>query len=209
MVNTLNKIFLRFPWEFSVFFIEKTGKLQLTPLVEYIRIYGDSLSFEVRTPDKKRFIVMDWKFMNVFQFLKYLIIIYLVFVWQLSIVNVLSEFVNMEKIGHCYLIQYSHLKSLSPTSIKAELDSTLGKSAPLFTTIKYWVTKFEWVRTSCQGEHRNRQPNDVTTTGMVKKIHKMLLDDRRIKVRELADMVDIPKSAVHRILTENFEIRNL
>ena len=33
MVNTLNKIFLRFPWELSVFFIEKTGKLQLTPLV--------------------------------------------------------------------------------------------------------------------------------------------------------------------------------
>ena len=33
MVNTLNKYFLRFPWELSVFFIEKTGKLQLTPLV--------------------------------------------------------------------------------------------------------------------------------------------------------------------------------
>ena len=30
MVNTLNKKFLRFSWELSVFFIEKTGKLQLT-----------------------------------------------------------------------------------------------------------------------------------------------------------------------------------
>ena len=33
MVNTLNKTFLRFPWELIFFFIEKTGKLQLTPLV--------------------------------------------------------------------------------------------------------------------------------------------------------------------------------
>ena len=37
MVNTLNNKFLRFPWELSVFFIEKTGKLQLTPLV-FVRL---------------------------------------------------------------------------------------------------------------------------------------------------------------------------
>lgn len=67
----------------------------------------------------------------------------LVFVWQPSIVNVLSEFVNMEKIGHRYVIQYFHLKGFSPTNIKAELDSTLGESAPSFTTVKYWVAEFK------------------------------------------------------------------
>ena len=36
---------------------------------------------------------------------------------------------------------------------------------------------------------------------VVKKIHKMVLDDRRLKVRELADMVGISKRPVHRILT--------
>ena len=40
MVNTLNKKFLRFPWELSVFFIEKTGKLQLTPVVYAIIIWS-------------------------------------------------------------------------------------------------------------------------------------------------------------------------
>ena len=44
---------------------------------------------------------------------------------------------------------------------------------------------------------------------MVKKIHKMVLDDRRLKVRELADMVGISKSAVHWILTENLDMRKL
>jgi len=43
----------------------------------------------------------------------------------------------MEKIGHRYVIQYFHLKGLTPTNIKAELDSTLGESDPSFTTIKY------------------------------------------------------------------------
>ena len=61
----------------------------------------------------------------------------LVFVSQLSIVNALSEFVNMEKIGHRYVIQYFHLEGLSPTNIKFNLDSTLEKFSPSFTTIMY------------------------------------------------------------------------
>ena len=44
---------------------------------------------------------------------------------------------------------------------------------------------------------------------MVKKIPKMVLDDRRLKVRELADMVGISKSAVHCILTKNVDMRKL
>ncbi|KYN39277.1 hypothetical protein ALC56_06354 [Trachymyrmex septentrionalis] len=35
------------------------------------------------------------------------------------------------------------------------------------------------------------------------------IQDRRLKVRELADMVNISKSAVHRILAENLEMRKL
>ncbi|KYN38942.1 Histone-lysine N-methyltransferase SETMAR [Trachymyrmex septentrionalis] len=116
----------------------------------------------------------------------------------------------MEKIGHCYVIQYFHLKGLSPTNIKAELDSTLLKeSAPSFTTVKYWVAEFKRGRTSCEDEHRSGRPSEVAIPEMVKKIHKMVLGDRRLKVRELADMVNISKNAVHRILAENLEMKKL
>ena len=67
----------------------------------------------------------------------------------------LSEFVNMEKIGHRYVIQYFHLQGLNPTNIKAELYSTLGESASSFTTIKYWVAEFKQGHTSCQDKHRS------------------------------------------------------
>ena len=62
---------------------------------------------------------------------------------------------------------------------------------------------------SCQDEHRSGRPNQAITTEIVKKIHKMLLDDRQLKVRELGDMVSISKSPVHRILTENLDMRKL
>ena len=115
----------------------------------------------------------------------------------------------MEKIGHRYVIQYLHLKGLSPTNIKAELDSTLGGSAPSFTTIKYWAAEFKQGRRSYQNEHRSERPNDVTTSGMVQKIHKRVLDDLPRKVREIADMLGISKTGVHRIFTENFGMKKL
>ncbi|XP_017481945.1 PREDICTED: putative uncharacterized protein FLJ37770 [Rhagoletis zephyria] len=124
-------------------------------------------------------------------------------------VNVFSEFVNMEKIGHRYVIQYFYLKGLSPSNIKAEIDSTLGGSAPSFTTVKYWVAEFKRGRTSCQDEHRSGRPNEVTTPEMVKKIHKAVMDDRRLKVRGLADIVGISESTVHRIFSEDLEMRKL
>ena len=53
------------------------------------------------------------------------------------------------------------------------------------------------------------RPNEVTTPEMGKKIHMMVLDDRRLKVRELADAVDVSDSAVFRILSENLDMRKL
>ncbi|GFV44688.1 mariner transposase [Trichonephila clavipes] len=60
------------------------------------------------------------------------------------------------------------LESLSPTNIKAELDSTVGDSAPSFTTVKYWVAELKQGCTSCQDEHRSGQPNEVMPTKMLK-----------------------------------------
>ena len=71
------------------------------------------------------------------------------------------------------------------------------------------MAEFKQSRTSCQDKHRSGQPNEVTTTKMGKKIHKMVLDDRRLKVREIAALVGILKCAVHCILTDNLDMRNL
>ena len=62
------------------------------------------------------------------------------------------------------------------------------------------MAEFKRGRTNCQDEHRSGRLNEVSTTEMVKKIHKMVLDDDRLKVRKLTDMVGISKSAIHRIL---------
>ncbi|XKL65146.1 hypothetical protein PGB90_005232 [Kerria lacca] len=62
---------------------------------------------------------------------------------------------------------------------------------------------------SCQDEHHNGRPNEVTIPGIVKKIHKMVVDARWLKMHELADIVGILKGVVHRILSENLDMRKL
>lgn len=89
----------------------------------------------------------------------------LVFVWRPLIVNAFTEFINMEKIGHCF-----HLKGLSPVKIKAELDSTLWKSATSSTTIKCLVVELKRDRKTCQDKYRSI--DQLRSPEMVKKIHK-------------------------------------
>ena len=81
----------------------------------------------------------------------------------------------MGKIGHRYEIQYFHFKGLCSNNIKGEVDSTLGESAPSFTTIKYWVAEFKRGGTSYQDEHRSGWPNEVIAIEMVKKIHSVIV----------------------------------
>ena len=71
-----------------------------------------------------------------------------------------------------YVIQYFHMIGLSPINDKAELDSSLGKSASLFTTIKTSVTEILRGPTICQDEHHSGRPNEVTTPKMVNKLTK-------------------------------------
>ena len=58
------------------------------------------------------------------------------------------------------------------------------------TTIRYWFNKFKRGRTTVFDEERPGPPTEVTTADMVKKIQDIVLADRRLKNREIADIVD-------------------
>ncbi|KAJ0182110.1 hypothetical protein K1T71_002832 [Dendrolimus kikuchii] len=89
--------------------------------------------------------------------------------------RIMVDDVMLEQVNDVGL---TFLKSPIPTDIKIELDSSLRESAPSFTTVKYWVAGFKHPHISCQDEHRSNQSNEVTTPETVKKIHKIILNDR-------------------------------
>ncbi|GBP58922.1 Histone-lysine N-methyltransferase SETMAR [Eumeta japonica] len=75
--------------------------------------------------------------------------------------------------------------------------------------IRNFLPEFRCGRTSTSDAERSGRPKEVITPEIVDKIHEMILDDRRMKVRELAHAVGISTERVHHILHEYLDIRKL
>lgn len=115
----------------------------------------------------------------------------------------------MEKLEYRAVIKYLYLKGNTPTQIKEELDTVYGDSAPSFTTVKFWAAEFKRGRISLADDERSGRPKTATASDNIKKIHQMVLDDRRMKVREIEEALGISKERICHILNEELGMRKL
>lgn len=90
-----------------------------------------------------------------------------------------------------------------------KLHAVYKDHAPSMTTIRYWFNEFKRGRTSVFDEERSGRPIEVTTEDMVNKIHDIVLADRRVKIREIADIVHISIERIQNILHEKLGMRKL
>lgn len=116
---------------------------------------------------------------------------------------------KMEKTEVRAVIKFYVLKGKSATQIQTKLNSVLGDSSPSFSTIHSWVAEFKRGRTSCNDAPRSGRPNEVTTPEMVTKIKNIVLQDRRLKLREIAHIVNISSERVFNILHEYLSMKKL
>ena len=72
-----------------------------------------------------------------------------------------------------------------------------------------WFTKFRCSRISTSDAKRPGRPKEVTSQGMIDKINDTVLSDRRLKVREISETVNIPVGCEWHILHECLGIRKL
>lgn len=120
-----------------------------------------------------------------------------------------GTFWKMEKNEVRIVIKYLTLKGLSITDIKNELDSTLGDSSPSTSTIHKWHSEFKRGSMSTNDAPRSGRPKMAADEGNVEKVKEIVLSDRRLKVREIAEASGIPKSSVFRILHEDLGMKKL
>lgn len=85
---------------------------------------------------------------------------------------------------------------------------TLGESAPSNATVYNWVAEFKRGRTSTTDDPRPGRPCEATTED-VEKIRNLILDDRRMKVRELAEAVHISTERVWNIIHQKLHMKKL
>jgi hypothetical protein len=92
----------------------------------------------------------------------------------------------------------------SPAEIKTRIDNVYGDFAPSFAIVKNWVKEFRLGRKSVedvQNEGRLIEGNNQTHRTRV-------LSNRRLKIKEIAERLDLFKSTVHRALHDHLHILN-
>ena len=119
--------------------------------------------------------------------------------WQLFYVYHASEqsvLVKKEKEEFRAVIKHFYLKKWVAAQIKAELDEVHMDTAPMLKTVYFWIHEFKRGRTSTKDEVRpGRSVKANAAQKMIGKIHRIVMEDRRIEVREIAEIFGMHKKS--------------
>jgi len=121
----------------------------------------------------------------------------------------LSVSLKMDKIAYRAVIKFFVKEGLTPNEIYLKFIKVYGDSSPSFSTIKEWAAEFKRGRTSLEDDPREGRSKSVTTPEIIEQVQDMLLDDRRMKVHEIAETIGISKERVEYILHEELDMIKL
>jgi histone-lysine N-methyltransferase SETMAR len=100
----------------------------------------------------------------------------------------------MDKIEYRAVIKFFVKEGLTPNEIHLKFIKVYEDSSPSFSTIKKWAAEFKRGRTSLEDDPRERCPKSATPPEIIEQVHDMVLDDQRMKVREIAETIGISKN---------------
>ena len=101
------------------------------------------------------------------------------------------------------------LQGKAPKEIHAILIETLGEHAPSYATVKNCVAQFKPCDFSTGVARRSGGPKTVTTPEIINQIHDLILDERRISAKSIAEQLGISRGRVESIIHEDLDMRKL
>jgi len=101
------------------------------------------------------------------------------------------------------LIKYFFLQGKAPKEIHAILTETLWKHAPSHAIVKNWVAQFKRGDFSTCDAPRPGRPKTVTNPEIIDQIHELILKDRRISAKSIAEQLGISRELVGSIIHED------
>jgi transposase len=107
---------------------------------------------------------------------------------QLSETGVLSVSLKMDKNEYRTVIKFFVKEGLTTNEIHSKFVKVYGDSSASFSTIKKWAAEIKHGRASLEGDLPEGRPKR-TTPEIIEPVHDMILDDWRVKVREIAETI--------------------
>ena len=107
------------------------------------------------------------------------------------------------------LIKHCILRGKTLLETKAKLEKYYSDSAPSYGIVQKWFTEFRCGHTSTKTIPSPGRPNEIITPEMINKIHDIVLNDPKVKVREIAEIVSFSTERVVNILHTHLCMRKL
>jgi len=107
------------------------------------------------------------------------------------------------------VIKLFFLQGKAAKEIHANLIETLGEHAPSYATVKNWVAQFKRGDFSTSDAPRPGRPKTVTTPETIDQIHEIILEDRRISAKSIAEQLGISREWVGSVIHEDLDMRKL
>ena len=115
---------------------------------------------------------------------------------------------SMSGDARCHQV-FFFLQGKALKEIHAILTETLGEHAPLYATVKNWLAHFKRGNFSTWGAPRPGRPTTVTTPGIINEIRQLILEDRRISAKSIAEQPGMSRERVESIFHEDLDMRKL
>jgi histone-lysine N-methyltransferase SETMAR len=116
---------------------------------------------------------------------------------------------KMEKSEVRAVIKYLRLKGMTPQEVHADMQQTLGDSAPAYSTVVKWCAEFKRGRASCEDADRSGRPSTSVSEETIGKVRDLVMNDRRLTVRCISESVGISYGSIHSILTDHLKLRKV
>ena len=104
---------------------------------------------------------------------------------------------------------YNNWKKKVRKEIHAILTKILGEHETSYAIVKNWVAQFKSGDFSTCDAPRPGRPKTVTTPEIIDQIHEIILEDRRISAKPIAEQLGISHERVGSIILEDLDMRKL
>ena len=116
--------------------------------------------------------------------------------------RLLDVVLKMEKNENRAVIEYLHMNGLSAQQIHLDMKEVLGADAPSQATVYRWTTAFKCGRQSTEDEHRSGRPSDTCTEETINSVQDMILKDRRVTIKYVAECLKLSSGTTHHIIAD-------
>lgn len=107
------------------------------------------------------------------------------------------------------VIRFLHAKGLKPCEIHSEIQAIYGENVLGHSQVYHWCTLFKDGHTDLEDKLGRGHPFSSKTKETVDRVDELIQSDRRLKVREIAESLDLSKSSIHRIVFDELGYRKV